>query len=45
MLVIIFSTFEGKSYAEVVPEAAGSQTPSMPILRSFLLMENHEKPA
>jgi hypothetical protein len=42
-----FSTSEGKSYAdaELVPEAAGSQSPSVPILRSFLLMENYEKPA
>jgi hypothetical protein len=35
----------GMSYAEVVPEAAGSQTPSVPILKSSILMENHEKHA
>ena len=40
-----FSTSEGKSDAEVVPGAAGSQSPSVLILRSFLFMENHEKPA
>jgi hypothetical protein len=40
-----FSTSEGKSDAEVVPEAAGSQTPLVLILRSFLFIENHEKPA
>ena len=38
------SISEGNSDAEVVPEAAGSQTPSLLILRSLLLMENHEKP-
>jgi hypothetical protein len=40
-----FSVSEGNSDAEVAPEAAGSQTPSVLILRSLLLMENHEKPA
>jgi hypothetical protein len=40
-----FSTSAGKSCADVVPEAAGNHTPSVPILRSFLFMENYEKPA
>jgi hypothetical protein len=40
-----FSNLRRNSDAEVVPEAVGSQTPSVLILRSLLLMENHEKPA